>query len=57
MPDGRQVERLDPGRDLLPGRQPQAAIDGLWLATGEEIATWVETLDLPSVRHDPPVLP
>ncbi len=33
-----------------------AAIDGLWLATGEEIATWVETLDLPPVLHEEPVV-
>jgi peptidoglycan/xylan/chitin deacetylase (PgdA/CDA1 family) len=33
-----------------------AAIDGLWLATGEEIATWVETLDLPPVVHEEPVV-
>jgi peptidoglycan/xylan/chitin deacetylase (PgdA/CDA1 family) len=33
-----------------------AAIDGLWLATGEELATWVETLDLPPVLHEPPVI-
>ncbi len=30
------------------------AIDGLWLAAGDEIASWVETLDLPPVRHGPP---
>jgi peptidoglycan/xylan/chitin deacetylase (PgdA/CDA1 family) len=34
-----------------------AAIDGLWLAAGDEIAAWVETLDLPAIRHDPPVVP
>ncbi len=33
------------------------AIDGLWIATCEEIATHVETLDLPAVVHQPPVLP
>jgi peptidoglycan/xylan/chitin deacetylase (PgdA/CDA1 family) len=33
-----------------------AAIDGLWLATGEELASWVETLDLPPVLHEPPVI-
>jgi hypothetical protein len=33
-----------------------AAIDGLWPATGEELATWVETLDLPPVLHEPPVI-
>ena len=33
-----------------------AAIDGLWLATGEELAGWVETLDLPPVLHQPPVI-
>jgi peptidoglycan-N-acetylglucosamine deacetylase len=30
------------------------AIDGLWIAAGDEIATWVEGLDLPSISHDPP---
>ena len=29
-------------------------IDGLWIASGEEIATWVETLDLPPVPHERP---
>ena len=33
------------------------AIDGLWVATCSEIATHVETLDLPRVIHRPPVLP
>jgi peptidoglycan/xylan/chitin deacetylase (PgdA/CDA1 family) len=33
-----------------------AAIDGLWLATGDALATWVETLDLPSVLHEEPVV-
>jgi peptidoglycan/xylan/chitin deacetylase (PgdA/CDA1 family) len=33
------------------------AIDGLWIATCAEIATHVETLDLPAVVHQPPVLP
>jgi peptidoglycan-N-acetylglucosamine deacetylase len=33
-----------------------AAIDGLWLATGEELAAWVETLDLPPVLHEPPII-
>jgi peptidoglycan/xylan/chitin deacetylase (PgdA/CDA1 family) len=33
-----------------------AAIDGLWLATGEELAAWVETLDLPPVLQEPPVI-
>jgi peptidoglycan/xylan/chitin deacetylase (PgdA/CDA1 family) len=33
-----------------------AAIDGLWLATGEALATWVETLDLPPVLHEEPVV-
>jgi peptidoglycan-N-acetylglucosamine deacetylase len=32
-------------------------IDGLWVATCEEIATHVETLDLPAVVHRPPELP
>ena len=31
-----------------------AAIDGLWLASGDEIATWVEGLDLPPVHHARP---
>jgi peptidoglycan-N-acetylglucosamine deacetylase len=30
------------------------AIDGVWLAAGDEIAAWVETLDLPPVHHGPP---
>ena len=33
-----------------------AAIDGLWLATGEALATWVETLDLPPVYQAPPII-
>ncbi len=33
-----------------------AAIDGLWLAAGDEIAAWVEGLDLPPVLHEPPNL-
>jgi hypothetical protein len=33
------------------------SIDGLWVATCAEIATHVETLDLPAVVHQPPVLP
>lgn len=33
-----------------------AAIDGLWLATGEELAAWVETLDLTPVLHEEPVV-
>ena len=33
-----------------------AAIDGLWLATGEDLASWVETLDLPPVLHEEPVV-
>ena len=32
-----------------------AAIDGLWLAAGDEIAAWVEGLDLPPVLHERPV--
>ena len=31
-------------------------IDGLWIAAGDEIATWVETLDLPPVTHERPKL-
>ena len=30
------------------------AIDGLWIAAGDEIAAWVATLDLPPVTHAPP---
>jgi peptidoglycan-N-acetylglucosamine deacetylase len=30
------------------------SIDGLWVAAADEIAAWVETLDLPPVRHEPP---
>ncbi len=33
-----------------------AAIDGLWLATGEELAIWVDTLNLPPVLHEVPVV-
>ena len=33
-----------------------AAIDGLWLAAGDEIAAWVEGLDLPPVLHERPVV-
>jgi peptidoglycan/xylan/chitin deacetylase (PgdA/CDA1 family) len=33
------------------------AIDGLWIAAGDEIAAWVETLDLPPVWHEPPAVP
>jgi peptidoglycan/xylan/chitin deacetylase (PgdA/CDA1 family) len=33
------------------------AIDGLWIAAGDEIAAWVDTLDLPPVSHEPPVVP
>ena len=32
-------------------------IDGLWIAAGDEIAAWVETLDLPPVAHEPPTVP
>jgi peptidoglycan/xylan/chitin deacetylase (PgdA/CDA1 family) len=32
------------------------AIDGLWIATCEEIATHVEALDLPAVVHRPPTI-
>ncbi len=31
-----------------------AAIDGLWLASGDEIAAWVESLDLTPVHHERP---
>ena len=30
------------------------AMDGVWVAAGDEIAAWVETLDLPPVLHEPP---
>jgi peptidoglycan/xylan/chitin deacetylase (PgdA/CDA1 family) len=30
------------------------AIDGVWVASGDEIAAWVEELDLPSISHGPP---
>jgi hypothetical protein len=40
--------------ELLIGRA--AAIDGLWLTTGEELAAWVEQLDLPPVLHEPPLI-
>jgi peptidoglycan/xylan/chitin deacetylase (PgdA/CDA1 family) len=30
------------------------AIDGLWIASGEEICAWSESLDLPPVVHEPP---
>jgi peptidoglycan/xylan/chitin deacetylase (PgdA/CDA1 family) len=33
------------------------AIDGLWLASGEDLAAWVETLDLAPVHQAPPVVP
>jgi hypothetical protein len=33
------------------------AIDGLWIATCDEIARWTESLDLEPVVHAPPVLP
>jgi peptidoglycan/xylan/chitin deacetylase (PgdA/CDA1 family) len=33
------------------------ATDGLWLATCAEVAGHVETLDLPPVVHEPPVVP
>jgi peptidoglycan/xylan/chitin deacetylase (PgdA/CDA1 family) len=32
------------------------SIDGLWIAAGDEIAAWVETLDLPPVGHERPEL-
>jgi hypothetical protein len=28
-------------------------IDGLWIAAGDEIAAWVDGLDLPPVVHEP----
>ncbi len=31
-------------------------IDGLWLAAGDELAAWVESLDLPPVLHEAPVI-
>ncbi len=33
------------------------SIDGLWIAAADEIAAWVETLDLPVVEHHPPEVP
>jgi len=33
------------------------SIDGLWIASCEEVAAHVETLDLPPVRHTPPAMP
>ena len=30
------------------------SVDGLWIAAGDEIAAWVETLDLPPVAHARP---
>ena len=30
------------------------SIDGLWVAAADEIAAWVETLDLPPVAHERP---
>jgi len=33
------------------------AIDGLWIATCDEVARHVESLELPPVVHEPPVLP
>jgi peptidoglycan/xylan/chitin deacetylase (PgdA/CDA1 family) len=32
------------------------AMDGVWVAAGDEIAAWVERLDLPPVRHEPPIV-
>jgi peptidoglycan/xylan/chitin deacetylase (PgdA/CDA1 family) len=33
------------------------AIDGLWIATCDEVATWTGSLDLQPVRHERPTLP
>jgi peptidoglycan/xylan/chitin deacetylase (PgdA/CDA1 family) len=30
------------------------AMDGVWVAAGDEIAPWVAGLDLPPVVHEPP---
>ena len=30
------------------------AMDGVWVAAGDEIAAWVAGLDLPPVTHEPP---
>ncbi len=30
------------------------SMDGVWVAAGDEIAAWVEGLDLPTVVHEPP---
>jgi peptidoglycan/xylan/chitin deacetylase (PgdA/CDA1 family) len=32
------------------------AMDGVWVTSGEEIARWVASLDLPPVTHEPPVV-
>ncbi len=32
------------------------AMDGVWVAAADEIAAWVATLDLPPVRHTPPIV-
>ena len=32
-------------------------VDGLWIATCAEVATWVEGLDLTARVHEPPILP
>ncbi|MEO8230377.1 MAG: arginase family protein [Chloroflexota bacterium] len=34
-------------------RRGAPAISGLWIATAGEIASWVETLDLASIVHEP----
>ncbi|HLA17236.1 MAG TPA: polysaccharide deacetylase [Candidatus Limnocylindrales bacterium] len=33
------------------------AIDGLWIATCEEVAAWTASLDLPPIVHDRPIVP
>ena len=32
------------------------SMDGVWVAAADEIAAWVETLDLPPVSHEPPIV-
>jgi peptidoglycan/xylan/chitin deacetylase (PgdA/CDA1 family) len=32
------------------------AMDGVWVAAGDEIAAWVAGLDLPPITHEPPKL-
>jgi peptidoglycan/xylan/chitin deacetylase (PgdA/CDA1 family) len=45
-----------PGRAAAIERLIERAqsMDGVWVAAADEIAAWVETLDLPPVVHEPP---